>query len=192
MKKGLFIVVEGIDGSGKGTQTRLLQHWLEERGLKVYTTKEPTNGRIGSLLRQSLKAGCLEPEVEALLFAADRKEHSSLILKELNKGRVVVSDRYLPSSLAYQGAHGLDIDWIKKINHFAIKPDVTFILDLTPENALERINSRGREMDYLEAVDFLKRVRDIYLREGDAVVIDASKDIEEIHSSIIRVVERFV
>ncbi len=153
MKKGLFIVIEGIDGSGKGTQSRLLCDWLNNQGYDSVLTVEPTDGEIGVVLRSCLEKGSLKPAAEALLFAADRVEHTAWIESEIDMGRIVVSDRYLQSSLAYQGAHGLDSEWIADMNQFARKPDLLIILDIDPQNALERVNQRGGKTDYFEKID---------------------------------------
>jgi dTMP kinase len=191
-KKGLFIVIEGIDGSGKGTQSKLLYNWLGKKGYDAQLTQEPTEGKIGMIIRGGLKGGGFDPTTEALLFAADRRQHTTLIQTELKKGKVVVCDRYVQSSLAYQGAHGLDSGWLESINNFALKPDVVILLDLSPELALERVNSRGKKTDYFEKMEFLKRVREIYLNQPEVLVVDASRSIDEVHETIKGVVLRFL
>lgn len=181
------MVIEGIDGSGKGTQSRLIKDWLEERGHQVLFTQEPTDGEVGRLLRKKLLEGDLAPETEALLFAADRREHQSEITMALSKGSIVICDRYLPSSLAYQGARGVNLDWIREINRFARIPDRVFLLDLEPEKALERINNRLRKLDYFEKTEFLKKVRNIYLELDDMIVVDASKPEEDVFHDLAAV-----
>jgi dTMP kinase len=190
MKKGLFIVIEGIDGSGKGTQSKKLYKWLKRERHESYLTYEPTDGIIGRVIREGLKKGSLDPVTEALLFAADRREHQSEISSEIENGKIVVCDRYLSSSAAYQGAHGIDIEWIDKINNFALKPDLLIILDVKPELALKRINSRGAKTDYFEKVEFLRKVREIYLTYSEAWIVDASRSVEEVHEEIKGIVKR--
>jgi len=188
MKKGIFIVVEGIDGSGKGTQSQMLCDWLNEQGFDSVLTVEPTDGEIGRVLRKGLEKGSLKPASEALLFAADRVEHAGWIVAETDSGRIVVSDRYLQSSFAYQGAHGLDAKWIMELNRFAPVPDLLIILDIDPKLALERVNRRGGKTDYFEKLDFLSKVREIYLNQPDGFIIDASKPVEAVQVDIQRVV----
>lgn len=191
MKKGLFIVIEGIDGSGKGTQARLLHGWLKERKYDVLFTSEPTDSMVGSVIRKNLRGGGLDATTEALLFAADREIHNSEIRSGIEDGKIVLSDRYVYSSLAYQGARGLNEDWIKNINRSTIVPDLLIILDISPEIAIKRVNNRKRREEYFENVEFLKRVREIYLKQ-EGVIIDASKSIEEVHREIKKVTSRFL
>lgn len=192
MKKGLFIVIEGIDGSGKGTQSRLLCDWLNHQGYDSVLTVEPTDGKIGEVLRICLENGSLTPAAEALLFAADRVEHTAWIKSKIGSGRIVVSDRYLQSSLAYQGAHGIDSVWIVDMNRFAIKPDIIIILDIDPKLALVRVNRRGGKTDYFEKIDFLTKVRKIYLDQTKVLVVDASKKVEDVQTDIQGVVRSFL
>ena len=192
MKKGLFIVIEGIDGSGKGTQSKLLCDWLNKQGFDSILTVEPTDGEIGKVLRRGLEKGSFKPASEALLFAADRVEHMTFIGLEIEGGRNVVSDRYMQSSLAYQGAHGIDSEWIEGLNRFARKPDLLIILDLDPKLALERVSRRGGKTDYFEKIDFLTKVRRIYLDQTDGLVVDASKPVADVQDDIRRVVQPFL
>ena len=189
----MFIAVEGIDGSGKGTQCRLLNRWIREKGFETFLTAEPTKGPIGKVLREGLKKGGLDPRTEALLFAADRSEHIKEISRMLENGRIVITERYLYSSFAYQGASGLDIKWLKELNRFALQPDITIYLDITPETALKRISSinslrtqmRGKE--HFERVEILSRVRDFYLyliKSEGMVLIDASGTIEDVQAAV--------
>ncbi len=199
----MFIAVEGIDGSGKGTQCRLLNRWIREKGFETYLTAEPTNGPIGRILREGLREGAknggLDPQTEALLFAADRSEHIKEISRMLEKGRVVITERYLCSSFAYQGASGLDMKWLKELNRFALLPDITIYLDIAPEVALKRISSlnslRGqmREKEHFEKIDILVRVRQLYLglvESENMVSIDASGTIEDVQTAIRRKVSK--
>ncbi len=195
----MFIAVEGIDGSGKGTQTRLLNRWIKERGHETFLTREPTGGIIGQLLREILKKGELDSRTEALLFAADRAEHVKEILPKLAEGRVVISERYFYSSIAYQGASGVSIRWLTELNRFAPVPELVLYMDVSPEAGLERISSKNslrssmREKEYFEKQDFLGKVREVYLdlaNKNGFAVIDASGTIDEVQTAIRRVVSR--
>lgn len=195
----MFIAVEGIDGSGKGTQSRLLNRWVKEKGHETFLTREPTTGAIGQLLREVLKKGELDSRAEALLFAADRTEHVKEISQKLAEGRVVISERYFYSSIAYQGASGVSLKWLMELNRFAPIPELVLYLDVSPEVGLERISSKKslrssiREKEYFERQDFLGKVREIYLdlvNENDFAVIDASSTIDDVQTSIRRVVSR--
>ena len=146
--RGLFVTFEGIDRSGKTTQAGLLCEVLGDEALGV---REPGGTEVGERVRELLKdpAAAMSPEAEALLFAAARSELvAEVILPALESGKVVVSDRFLDSSLAYQGgARGLGIDEVERVNHFAtrgLKPDLTFLLDLSPEDAAARAGESDR------------------------------------------------
>jgi|Deesub1362A_J573_1020465.scaffolds.fasta_scaffold02715_4 dTMP kinase len=163
MEKGIFIVVEGIDGAGKKTQCELLCERLQKEGCKSILTEEPTNGEIGKLIREYLKKDDLSPETLALLFAADRREHVKFIESSLSKNSTVISERYLFSSLAYQSSQGVDEKWIWEINKFAPLPDFVILLDLSPEIALERVRNSRDKREYFETLEFLQEVRKKYL-----------------------------
>jgi dTMP kinase len=190
-KKGVFIVFEGLDGSGKTTQASLLAEKLSP-SYDVLLTAEPSRGKIGTFIRE----GCLfedkrlPVEAEALLFAADRIEHLQGVLSPaLDEGKLVICDRYVYSSLAYQGSEGLSVDWIKAINARALQPDFSFFIDVTPERVLERLN---RKKSVMETLETQQKVRDIYLKfveKGDLVRVDGDKPredlAEELHSAIL-------
>jgi dTMP kinase len=176
-KKGIFIVIEGLDGSGKTTQASLLAKKLEKR-YKVLLTAEPSRGKIGTFIRE----GCLyedkrlPTEAEALLFAADRIEHMQKELKPaLDDGKLVICDRYGYSSLAYQGSAGLSLDWIKTINARALQPDFCIFIDVPAERVLERLK---RKKSVMETLEIQQKVRDVYLKyveKGELVRIDGDK-----------------
>jgi len=191
--RGALIAIEGIDGAGNTTQSRLLARWLRRRGFNVVLTKEPTNGPIGRLIRRRLSEGVADAHIDALLFAADRADHvARVIAPSLSLGALVVTDRYVESSIAYQGAQGASEEWIEEVNRFAPKPDLTVVLDVDPEVALSR--KRGRRHAF-EEEGFLRRVREIMLRrarERGHVVVDASADKMEVHREVRRAVERAV
>ncbi|GLV48027.1 thymidylate kinase [Thermus sp. LT1-2-5] len=188
---GVFLTLEGLDGAGKSTQARLLAAFLEERGLKVRLTREPGAGLPP--VRQALLLGEeLSPEAEYLLFSADRAEHvRKVILPALERGEWVVSDRYLDSSLAYQGhGRGLPLAWLLEVARLAtlgLRPQRTFLLDLPPEEALRRV----KDPDRLERLGlaFFHRVREGYLRLAEAepervVVLDATRPVEAVQAEI--------
>ncbi|MEN3034980.1 MAG: dTMP kinase [Candidatus Methanosuratincola sp.] len=188
LKRGAFIALEGVDGAGSSTQTRLLVDLLVEKGFRAVATKEPNpGGFIEPAIRLSLAQPSGSPVVDALLFAADRADHvERLIRPALADRKIVVSDRYLESSIAYQCAQGLDERWILAINRHALKPDLTIIMDIDPEVSLKR---KGSPRERYENSDFLKRVREKFLERAERKgyeVVDASKPVEEVHSEIVR------
>lgn len=171
MKKNIFIAIEGIDGSGKSTQAKNIAKRLEAEGHKVYLTFEPTDMRIGKMIRTILggqeKA---DEKVIAALFAADRLDHilheTNGILKKLADGYTVITDRYYFSSYAYHGAH-MDMDWVIQSNKMAadiLKPTVNIFVDVSPEVAMKRINANRESVEIYETLDNLKAVQAQYLR----------------------------
>jgi len=194
-KNGVFICVEGLDGCGKTTQTRLLVKRLKKRGYAVVSTAEPSRGEIGRFIKRH----CLHSEkrgygvVEALLFAADRYEHVQNEIKPaLGEGKIIVSDRYVYSSLAYQGATGLDIAWIRKINEHAIRPDLALFVDVEPEIVMQRLKPRKSVMENL---DTQSRVREVYMKSvenGELVRIDGSRSKQKVGETLLRMVLGFL
>ena len=191
MKKGMLICIEGIDASGKTTQAKLLVKNLNEMGYEAVYTSEPTKGFFGQILRQKILYGNerVPAVVEALLFALDRLEHVEKEIKPaLEKEKIVVSDRYLYSSIAYQGAAGLDPAWIEEINRWAIKPDLAIYLDVPAEVVIKRLK---RKHSVMETLENQRRVRKIYLRlvkEGMLLLVDGNRPIEEIEREILEIV----
>ncbi|RLG52974.1 MAG: dTMP kinase [Thermoproteota archaeon] len=191
--RGLFIVLEGIDGAGVSTQARIAAEWLERAGRVVVKTAEPTEGPIGSLIRQALRGEVkVGMRALALLFAADRVEHYyKLILPSLEAGRDVVCERYLLSSYAYQSLH-VDINWIRAINSQVGRPDLTILLDIDPRIAIERKlrQQRGR-LELFEKLDVLSQVRARYLelaREEGCIIVDSSPPIEAVSREIVKAI----
>jgi dTMP kinase len=192
----VFITFEGIDGVGKSTQLDLLQQWLEGRGREVIRTLEPGGTELGKEIRHLLlhRKGDVAARAEALLYAADRAHHvATKIRPALAEGKVVLSDRYFDSSVAYQGAaRELDVDEVRNISLWAVDnliPDLTVLLDLDAEAAIQRRNKTGTEPDRLERekVDFFERARAQYLelaKEPRFLVVDATLSIDEIQQQI--------
>jgi dTMP kinase len=165
MKNGLCIAIEGIDGSGKTTHSRLLADWLQERGYECIVEHEPTNGPWGRKLRESAATGRLSPEDELEYFLRDRRQHvEEVIAPALAAGKVVILDRYYFSTMAYQGARGFDPAEIRRRNEeFAPVPDLLLVLDLEVDAALERIGARGDTANEFEKRDSLQRCREVFL-----------------------------
>jgi len=185
-RNGRFIVFEGIDGSGKTTQGRLLAERLG-CSKKVLFTAEPSDGPIGRRIR-SMKER-LEPLEEARLFTEDRRHHiERVIVPALNEGKAVVCDRYVHSSAAYQGARGIPAADILAWNAaFAVAPDAVVLLALPVDSALERIASNRDMLSLFEDREYLERVAAIYQSLDDPLIvrIDALGDIEEVHKKIV-------
>ena len=193
----MFITFEGIDGVGKSTQLDMLEKHLIAQGREVVRTLEPGGTELGQEIRHLLlhRKGDVAPRAEALLYAADRAHHVETKIKPaLASGKVVLSDRYFDSSVAYQGAaRELDVQEVKDISLWAIDrllPDLTVLLDLPAQEAMNRRGNKGTEPDRLEReqVEFFERARDEYLRmanEPRFLVVDANLSPEEIHSQVL-------
>lgn len=185
---GKLIVIEGIDGTGKSTQAKLLSEKLQKMGYDVVFGKEPTDGEFGKKIRAALTKGFKNPLEETMLFALDRMQDvQNNIAPALMKNKVVVLDRYYFSSMAYQGSKGIDSEQIREINEwFSPVPDLLIILDADPSVSVKRIN---RERDTFENVEYLNNVREIFLNETgkpNTVVIDAIGSQLEINAEIMR------
>lgn len=191
---GLFISFEGGDGTGKTTQIARLAEHLRAEGAEVVTTREPGGTELGREIRQALLHGeDLSPRTEALLYSADRAHHVATVIRPaLDRGATVITDRFVDSSVAYQGsARELGIDEIRSLNDWAVGglvPDLTFLLDLDPAVGAARLT---REKDRLESAgdDFHRQVRQTFLEMAEAepdrfVVIDASRSIDEIAADV--------
>jgi dTMP kinase len=190
-RKGLLICIEGIDGCGKTTHARLLVENLQKHGYDAFYTTEPTSGKIGSFIRRYLLK-CQERSssvIEALLFAADRVEHAERTIRPaIKQGKIVVSDRYVYSSMAYQGAAGLDLNWIWMLNRWIVKPDLALFIDVPPEIALKRIR---REKSVMETLDNQRKVRKVYLKfveEGRLVRVDGNRSLTVVAAEILKIV----
>lgn len=201
--RGVFITFEGGDGSGKSTQIQSVRDWFESRGREVIVTREPGGTELGTEIRRLVQNGPedVDARTEALLYAADRAYHVATVIgPALERGAVVLGDRYIDSSLAYQGAaRSLGVDEIASLSAWATQglyPSLTFLLDLPPEVGARRRTDAPDRMER-ESMDFHERVRHEYLRLADAeperiVVIDAVGTVDEVFSEIRGVlVERF-
>ena len=189
-KRGLLIVLEGIDGSGKSTQARLLVRRLAARGIRTALFREPTRGKWGRMIREKARrAGSLTPEEELELFVRDRRENVSRNLEPaLAAGKTVVLDRYYFSTVAYQGAKGIDPGRIRRLNErFAVRPDLVFIVDIDAGRGLARIGGRGRRDELFEREDYLARVREIFngFKGRKFIHIDGGRDIRDISDEIL-------
>lgn len=204
---GVFVVFEGIDGSGTMTQADLYARYLRRKKRLVHVTREPSNGPVGSLLRLILTRRVSLPSgahagTMALLFAADRLDHvETEVLPLLRDGYVVLSDRYDLSSILYQAvtagvepAPGDDVvAWIRTLNRYARRPDVTVVVDVPPEVAEARRRARGGAAELFEETDLQARLARAYLRAeevvpGDRVVhVDGTATVEGVHEAIVAV-----
>jgi len=182
MKKNLFIAFEGIDGSGKTSQAKLLANKLKENGHKVYTTFEPTDSPIGSIIRNIFNHR-LEADHRTIagLFVADRLDHllnkTNGILKKLEEGFTVITDRYYFSSYAYHGVH-MPLEWVIEANSLSaelLRPDLNIYIDLLPETSMARLKKGRNQIDLYETVENLKNVRQKYLK-----AFELMKDVEHV------------
>jgi dTMP kinase len=193
--KGFFICVEGLDGCGKTTQTRLLVRKLRKMGYDAIYTAEPSRGEIGKFIKRYCLHGekRTSPIIEVLLFAADRFDHvKNEVIPALDEEKIVVSDRYVYSSLAYQGAAGLDLKWIEMINERAIRPDLAIFVDVEPEAVVKRLKPKRSVMENLET---LRKVREVYLKfveKGELVKIDGNRSKSEVADYILKTVLKFL
>ena len=198
-----FITLEGLEGTGKSTQTNEIANYLGSRGIEVHVTQEPGGTQLGEKIRQWL----LNPEhqiaktSELLLFYAARMQHIEQRIKpSLHKGCWVICDRFMDSSYAYQGGgRNIPLDYIEQLNRMAvsIKPDLTFLLDMSPKYIWERINSNNLDRFEREDTIFFERVRNAYLQcadkhSGRIKIINAEQDITEVTKTIIEHLEPLI
>ncbi|MFH2093752.1 MAG: dTMP kinase [Pseudomonadota bacterium] len=197
-KKGWFIVFEGIDGSGKSTQIQNTAQWLSTFGRKVYSTFEPTNGPVGTLIRQMLEGKvATDQRTIASLFAADRTDHLlnavNGIKKMVDDGCVVLCDRYYFSSYAYHAQH-IDMEWVihsNSLNAQILRPDVTVFIDVDPKICFERIQKNRGSFDMYEKMDIMEKVRINYFKaferlkkQETVAIVDGNASIDQVGQSI--------
>lgn len=194
-ERGVFVCFEGGEGSGKSTQSRLLQEWLRGEGYRTLLTFEPGDTEVGRKLRQIVldpATGELSHRTEALLYAADKAEHVDTVVRPaLERGEVVITDRYVDSTLAYQGAgRDLAVDEVERVARWAtgdLRPHVTVVLDLHPEQGLGRFAERDRIEG--ESLEFHQRVRDAFREMAAAdpdhyLVLDARAPVADLAAAI--------
>lgn len=199
-RSGCFVALEGGEGAGKSTQSSRLRVWLEQRGCDVVLTREPGDTEVGRQLRRIVldpATGDISPRTETLLYAADKAEHvESVVLPALRRGAVVVTDRYVDSTIAYQGGgRDLSVEEVETVARWAtrdLRPDLTVLLDLEPGAGLTRFE--GRDRIEAESADFHERVRATFLRLAGAdpdhyLVVDARLAVDEIERRIRERVE---
>jgi len=197
MTKGLFVVFEGLDGAGTTTQTALLRQYLESSGRVCVSSFEPTDLTLGKVLRTALRGQWgeqaseeLKPEAVALLFAADRLDHlTRRVEPAMGRGEIVISDRYVYSSLAYQGSL-LSPEWVQTINQHAREPDLTVYVRVSVETSLSRVGSRGDTRDIYEKEEMLRSVFTGYeslVERGEManlVVVDGEQSVEKVFNDV--------
>jgi dTMP kinase len=194
-ERGVFVCFEGGEGSGKSTQSRLLRDALAAEGYAVLLTFEPGDTQVGREVRRivlSPETGALADKTEVLLYAADKAEHvETMVLPALDRGEVVITDRYVDSALAYQGAgRSLLVEEVEQVTRWAtgdLRPHLTVVLDIEPSSGLERFEERDRIEG--ESLEFHERVRDAFVAMAKAdpdhyLVLDARSPIDEIHAAI--------
>jgi dTMP kinase len=205
LAEGFFITFEGIEGSGKTTQIRLLADYLQNKGYEVLVSREPGGTPLGEKIRNLLldpQYDFMDYRTEILLYAADRAQHVKEKIKPaLGKGKIVISDRFADSNLAYQAAgRGLDYEMVYQINDWVIDstwPDLTFILDIDIKEGLNRARAQSSEAEgdrlEREADEFHQRVRDAYLKMAEKerfALVNAGESIENVQKNIENIISR--
>lgn len=206
-KKGLFIAFEGIDGSGKSTQVKKLAEWLTERGHKVYATFEPTDSYIGKSIR-----GIFSHQIEgdqkviAALFVADRLHHllnsENGLLKKIEEGYIVITDRYYLSSYAYHSIHGIDLEWIIQANSMSadlLKPDLNLFIDVDPIITIKRLLEGRQNIEMYETLDNLKKVQNQYYHVINKVenqeniqIVNGNNTVDNIFNTIVEIIRPLI
>lgn len=193
--KGIFIAIEGIDGAGLSTQARLLYENLLKSGYKVVLTKEPTDGLIGGLIKAALRGEWkTDPMTLQLLFAADRSHHvNRQILPALKEGKIVITDRYKYSSIAY-GSLDCDEEWLIKVNSVFPKPHALIVLDVSAEVALKRIKRTRFGFELFEN-NRLEIVRQNFIKLAEhenGFIVNAEKAIKRVQEEILSIVKSLI
>jgi len=206
MKKNFFIAFEGLDGSGKSTQVKLLAEKLKGQGLKIHTTVEPTTSRIGHIIKDIFKHKMeADHRTIAALYAADRLDHltnkTDGILKKMDEGYTVITDRYYFSSYAYHGTH-MDINWVINANSLSadlLRPDLNIYIDISPEESMKRLNKGRDSIELYESTENLRQVKEKYFEAFELLadkekisVINGNRPEKEIANDIWREVSKLV
>ncbi|WP_018613815.1 dTMP kinase [Segetibacter koreensis] len=206
MRENLFIALEGIDGSGKSTQAKLLSQRLISMGHKVYTTFEPTDSPIGSIIRNIMKGriNC-DHKTIAGLFVADRLDHLlnevNGIVKKIEEGYTVITDRYYFSSYAYHGTH-MNMDWVINANAMSaeiLRPDINIFIDVLPETSMERLNNNRSIIELYETLENLQNVREKYFEAFDKLkleenifITNGNLSLDEVSNNIWNEIEKIL
>ncbi|MCL4383259.1 MAG: dTMP kinase [Candidatus Marsarchaeota archaeon] len=192
----MFIVFEGIDGSGKTTQAELLYNYLKAKTRKkCFLTREPTDNKIGLFVKSLIKKQEINPDTVELLFMADRAEHVREIKQAAKEKKIIICDRYYFSTIAYGSALGLKTEWLENTNKIFPEPDLTIIFDIDPKAALKRINSRKGNKQYFEKTEFLNKVRKEYKslskKYNNIFILNCNGNITipEIHKQILNILK---
>ena len=206
MKKNFFIAFEGLDGSGKSTQVKVLAEKLKGQGLKIYTTAEPTTSRIGQIIKDIFKHKMeADHRTIAALYAADRLDHltnkTDGILKKIEEGYTVITDRYYFSSYAYHGTH-MDINWVINANSLSadlLRPDLNIYIDISPEESMKRLNKGRAAIELYESIENLKKVKEKYFEAFELLggkekifIINGSRSEKEISNDIWKEISKLV
>lgn len=190
--RGLFVVLEGLDGSGKTTIAWMLVKELEKEGHKVVYTYEPTDSEVVGVVKTRYNE-LRDAYVDALTFALDRLLHVKSVIKpSLERGYIVISDRYFYSSVAYQSAGGAPMEWVLEVNKWALRPDLAVYLDVDPIIGLKRKSGSHSRFSEFEELDLLFKVREAYLKMvsmGLLVMVNAERPIEEVFTEIYGLVK---
>jgi len=187
----VFICIEGLDGSGKTTQAKRLVKNLRRRGFDAVYTTEPSTGKVGKLIRGFVldRKKRVSIALEALLFAADRVDHVETVVEpRLRQGKIVVCDRYVYSTLAYQGAGGLSLDWIEGISQFALKPHLALFIDVPTNVVVKRLR---RKKTVMETKRNQEKVREVYLKMVQAqrlILVDGDKPVSKVEENVLEIV----
>lgn len=194
LQQGFFIVFEGIDGSGKTTQSLLLKEFLQNKGFDTILLREPTEGPWGKKIKDMLLNGRrgISPKEELNLFIEDRKYNiNKNILPAVNSNKIIIQDRYYFSSIAYQGALGMDLQQIRALNEaFALKPDLVFYLEIPPSEGLKRIDAaRKNKRDTMEKEQYLLKVKEIFdsLHDPFIMKINCSYSLNSIQKELQKI-----
>lgn len=194
----MFFVIEGIDGSGKSTQAKLISKYISSKGKRVTVTHEPTSGFVGKMIKEVLRE-----EVDAdtltlqMLFIADRADHlNKFVRPNISDGKIVISDRYFFSTIAFGGATGLDTRWLINIFDKFLMPNAVFFIDVKPQIAMKRLALRGEKREKHDCKKILEKTRSQYIklkkRYKNYFVINGNRSIKEVNEDIVRIVDKML